>query len=122
MHAQKDMSTTVKDNQTNMVEKGNRILTVALGNEVKNISKGSLVEDVKLLRSTTANFVQVKAEGDSPGTQLYTATQQIELEVGAGNIIMTTESITLSFGASSVIQLNKDGILIKGTVVDINPE
>ncbi|CAI1690741.1 Uncharacterized protein conserved in bacteria [Serratia fonticola] len=122
LHAQKDMSTTVKDNQTNMVEKGNRILTVALGNEVKNISKGSLVEDVKLLRSTTANFVQVKAEGDSPGTQLYTATQQIELEVGAGNIIMTTESITLSFGASSVIQLNKDGILIKGTVVDINPE
>ncbi|WP_049601755.1 type VI secretion system Vgr family protein, partial [Yersinia similis] len=122
MHAQKDMSTTVKDNQTNMVEKGNRILTVALGDEVKNISKGSLIEDVKLLRSTTANFIQVKAEGESPGTQLYTATKQIELEVGAGNIVMTPESITLSFGESSVIQLNKDGILIKGTVVDINPE
>ncbi|MCD9428756.1 bacteriophage T4 gp5 trimerisation domain-containing protein, partial [Yersinia pestis] len=31
MHAQKDMSTTVKDNQTTTVEKGNQTVTVEKG-------------------------------------------------------------------------------------------
>ncbi|MCC8467073.1 lysozyme, partial [Photorhabdus bodei] len=73
------------------------------------------------LRSTEANQIQVKATAGKAGegTQFYTASDNITLTVGAGNIEMTTAHIKLSFGGS-VIELTPDGVLINGTQISLN--
>ncbi|MCW7764676.1 lysozyme, partial [Photorhabdus luminescens] len=52
-------------------------------------------------------------------TQLYTASDNITLTVGAGKIEMTKEHITLAFGGS-VVELNPSGVLINGTQISLN--
>ncbi|BFI64744.1 type VI secretion protein Vgr [Yersinia pseudotuberculosis] len=131
MHAQKDMSTTVKDNQTTTVEKGNqtvtvekgdRTVTVATGNETTDITQGSLTETIKVRRSTCANFIQVKAEGDAPGTQLYTATEQIKFVVGKSSITLNPDSIILQFSGSTSITLNAANIDAIAPLINLNKD
>ncbi len=121
MHAQKDMSTVVKDNQSLTVEKGNRTLAILTGDESKSVAQGSMKEDVKKTRSTTANVIQVQAvpQGAGPGTQLYTATDQIELIVGNGSVVMTKEAVTITFGPSTIV-LNSAGIFASGPTIHLN--
>ncbi|VXC73627.1 putative type VI secretion system protein VgrGA [Enterobacterales bacterium 8AC] len=121
LHAQKDMSTVVKNDQSLTVESGNRTLNILAGNEAKTVKQGGLSEDICTLRSTSANMVQVKANAgkSGPGTQLYEASDDITLKVGAGEIKMTTASIVLKFAGSS-IQLDANGIFVSGPVIHLN--
>jgi len=121
LHAQKDMTTIVKNDQSLSVESGNRTLNILAGNETKTVKQGGLSEDICTLRSTSANQVQVKAiAGNSgPGTQLYEASDDITLKVGQGEIKMTTSSIKISFG-SSCIQLDDGGVFIDGAIIHLN--
>ncbi|MCW7551035.1 type VI secretion system tip protein VgrG, partial [Photorhabdus sp. APURE] len=121
LHAQRDMNTVVKHDQTLVVETGNRQVAVKTGDEQTRIEQGSLTETVCRLRSTDANQVQVKASAGKAGegTQLYTASDNITLTVGAGKIEMTKEHITLTFGGS-VITLNADGVSVNGSKIGLN--
>ncbi|WP_319927724.1 type VI secretion system tip protein VgrG [Xenorhabdus littoralis] len=121
LHAQKDMHTTVKDNQSLVVEAGNRTLTIQTGDEHKTVTQGNLTETVCLKRSTEANSVQVKATAGKggEGTQLYEAQDDITLKVGSGNIQMTKTNIKISFGGSS-IELNASGITVLGGQINLN--
>lgn len=121
LHAQKDMTTTVKNDQNLTVESGNRTLNILAGNESKTVKQGGLSENVCTMRSTDANQVQVKAKAgkSGAGTQLYEASDDITLKVGAGEIKMTTSSIVLKFAGSS-IQLDAGGIFINGPVINLN--
>ncbi|OWO78898.1 type IV secretion protein Rhs [Photorhabdus luminescens] len=121
LHAQRDMNTVVKHDQTLVVETGNRQVAVKTGDEQTRIAQGSLTETVCRLRSTDANQVQVKASAGKAGegTQLYTASDNITLTVGAGKIEMTKEHITLTFGGS-VITLNADGVSVNGSKIGLN--
>ncbi|MFP2470833.1 bacteriophage T4 gp5 trimerization domain-containing protein, partial [Pseudescherichia vulneris] len=121
MHAQKDMKTTVKNDQTLTVEAGNRTLNILAGNETKTVAQGGLSESVCTMRSTSANKVQVKVNAgkSGTGTQLYEASDEITLKVGAGEIKMTPSSIVLKFSGSS-IQLDAKGIFASGPVIHLN--
>ncbi|WP_231617099.1 type VI secretion system Vgr family protein [Erwinia sorbitola] len=122
MHAQKDMNTTVKDNQELTVEMGHRNVTVVTGDEVTNIQQGNLQETIKLKRMTRANKIEFEANADgaSEGTQLLKATDQLDLQVGDSNVVMTKESITLSFGEGSKIVINSGGVFVEGPVIHLN--
>lgn len=124
MHAQKDMSTTVKDNQDLTVEMGNRKVTVVTGDEVTHVQQGNLKETIKLKRITKANTIEFEAtaDGGSKGTQLLKASDQLDLQVGESKIVMTTESITLSFGEGSKIIINSGGVSVEGPVIHLNKD
>ena len=85
LHAQKDMNTVIKDNETHTVEAGARSISVLKGDESKHVAQGSLSEKIAKARFTTANTVGVQAlAGDAgPGKQSYQATDEIEHRVGA---------------------------------------
>ncbi|MFG1173024.1 type VI secretion system tip protein VgrG, partial [Erwiniaceae bacterium CAU 1747] len=121
LHAQKDMTTLVKNDQSLTVEGGNRTLNILAGDETKTVKQGSLTESICSLRSTRANQIQVKAEAgkSGPGTQLYESSDDITLKVGVGEIKMTTSSIKITFGGSC-IQLDAGGVFIDGKVVHLN--
>ncbi|EQB97714.1 Rhs family protein [Photorhabdus temperata subsp. temperata M1021] len=121
LHAQRDMNTVVKHDQTLVVETGNRQVTVKAGDEQTLIEQGNLSETICQLRSTEANQVQVKTHAGKAGagTQLYEASDIITLKVGAGKIVMTQENIKITFGGS-VIELNSGGVLVNGTKIGLN--
>ncbi len=121
LHAQRDMETIVKNDQSLTVESGNRTLNILAGNETKTVKQGGLSETICTMRSTSANQVQVKAKAGKSGlgTQLYESSDVITLKVGAGEIKMTTGSIVLKFGGSS-IQLDANGIFVSGPVIHLN--
>ncbi|MBD2793876.1 type VI secretion system Vgr family protein [Xenorhabdus szentirmaii] len=121
MHAQKDMHTTVKNDQSLVVEAGNRSLIIQTGDEHKTIEQGNLTENICQKRSTEANAVQVKtmAGKAGAGTQLYEAEDDITLKVGSGTLQMTKTNIKISFGGSS-IELNDSGITLLGGQININ--
>ncbi|MCP9266526.1 type VI secretion system tip protein VgrG [Xenorhabdus sp. XENO-1] len=121
LHAQKDMHTTVKNDQSLVVEAGDRTLTLQTGNETKKIEQGSLSETVCLTRSTAANTIQVKAEAGKggAGTQLYEAQDDITLRVGSGTIQMTKSNIKISFEGAS-IELNGSGVTVLGGQINLN--
>lgn len=123
LYSQKDMNITVLDAETHVVDKGNRSVTLKTGDESKTLAQGGLSETIAKMRSTDANTVQVKTKGktDSPGTQLYEASDQIKHAVGAGSVTMTKEMIKLEFGPSSIV-ISKKGIFIDGPVVHLNKE
>uniref|UniRef100_UPI00387E3CC9 bacteriophage T4 gp5 trimerisation domain-containing protein n=1 Tax=Photorhabdus viridis TaxID=3163327 RepID=UPI00387E3CC9 len=121
LHAQRDMNTVVKHDQTLVVETGNRQVTVKTGDEKTTLEQGNLTEAICLMRSTEANQVQVRAKAGKAGdgTQLYEASDTITLTVGAGKMVMTKENIKITFGGS-VIELNPGGVLINGTKIGLN--
>ncbi|MDC9624033.1 glycoside hydrolase family protein, partial [Xenorhabdus sp. XENO-7] len=121
LHAQRNMKTVVKNDQSLLVEAGNRTLTVQTGDEHKTVKQGNLTETICLKRSTEANTVQVKAKAGKagPGTQLYQAEDNITLQVGKGSIEMTPEHIRVAFG-SSVILLNSSGVFVDGSAIGLN--
>ncbi len=59
LHAQRDMNTVVKHDQTLVVETGNRQVAVKTGDEQTRVEQGSLTETICRLRSTEANQIQV---------------------------------------------------------------
>ncbi|MDE1475753.1 type VI secretion system tip protein VgrG [Xenorhabdus bovienii] len=121
LHAQKDMHTTVKNDQSLVVEAGNRTLTIQKGDEFKTVTEGNLTESICQARSTTANAVSVttNANGTVPGTQLYEAQDAITLTVGDGTIQMTTDGILISFGGSN-ITVNGGGVSVNGSQITLN--
>lgn len=121
LHAQKDMNTVIKDNETHTVEAGARSIAVLKGDETKHVAEGSLSEKIAKARYTTANTVGVQAlAGDAgPGKQSYQATDEIEHRVGASVVTMKPDSIRLSHGASSIL-INQSGIFLDGPVIHLN--
>nr|WP_231854471.1 phage baseplate protein [Xenorhabdus doucetiae] len=121
LHAQKDMHTTVKNDQILVVEAGNRNLIIQTGDEHKTVEQGNLTENICQKRSTEANVVQVKTAAGKAGagTQLYEAEDDITLKVGGGTIQMTKANIKISFGGSS-IELNDSGITVLGGAINLN--
>ncbi|MGJ0580179.1 type VI secretion system tip protein VgrG [Xenorhabdus bovienii] len=121
LHAQKDMHTTVKNDQSLVVEAGDRTLTIQKGDEFKTVTEGNLTESICQARSTTANAVSVttNANGTVPGTQLYEAQDAITLTVGDGTIQMTTDGILISFGGSN-ITVNGGGVSVNGSQITLN--
>ncbi|MFV8601435.1 type VI secretion system Vgr family protein [Ralstonia pseudosolanacearum] len=121
VHAQKDMNTVIKDNETRSIEAGNRAITVHKGNEIKSVAQGSLTEKIAKARGTTANTVSVQAlAGDAgPGKQSYQATDEIEHRVGESVVTLKTDSIRLTHGASTIL-INASGIYIDGPVIHLN--
>ncbi|SIS80078.1 type VI secretion system Vgr family protein [Paracoccus saliphilus] len=81
MHAQKDMERVIKDNESTMVEGGNRSITVQSGDEAKAVASGNLAETVALTRSVKANKVtETAVAGDGgPGIISYKADNDIEM-------------------------------------------
>nr|NHB90519.1 type VI secretion system tip protein VgrG [Photorhabdus tasmaniensis] len=123
LHAQKDMTTVVKHDQTLVVETGNRQVAVKTGDEKTTIEQGSLMETICQLRSTDANQVQVRTRAGKAGdgTQLYEASDTIMLKVGAGKIVMTPESIKLTFGGeANSIEINASGVIMLGGNINMN--
>ncbi|MDC9612814.1 type VI secretion system tip protein VgrG [Xenorhabdus khoisanae] len=122
MHAQKDMHTTVKDNQSLVVEKGNRTLTIQKGDEQKTVAQGNLSEEICQTRSTAASSVVVVTEGEKgeePGTQFYKAANAISLMVGNSQIQLDTEGIALAFNDNTIL-MNAEGVFINGTLITLN--
>ncbi|MGJ0626030.1 type VI secretion system tip protein VgrG [Xenorhabdus bovienii] len=121
LYAQKDMHTTVKNDQNLVVKAGNRSLLIQTGDEHKTVQQGNLTENICQKRSTEANVVQVKATAGKAGagTQLYEAQDDITLKVGSGTIQMTKTNIKISFGGAS-IELNGSGVTVLGGQVNIN--
>ncbi|MFV8668207.1 type VI secretion system Vgr family protein [Ralstonia pseudosolanacearum] len=121
VHAQKDINTVIKDNETRSIEAGNRAITVHKGDEVKRVAQGSLTENIAKARGTTANTVSVQAlAGDAgPGKQSYQATDEIEHRVGESVVTLKPDSIRLTHGASTIL-INGSGIYIDGPVIHLN--
>ncbi|MFL9872631.1 type VI secretion system Vgr family protein [Paraburkholderia megapolitana] len=121
LHAQKDMNTVVKNNQTHTIESGNRTIKVLKGDVIKHVGTGNLTETIAKVRSSTATAINTKAIGGEagPGEQSHQATDSIEHRVGAGVVTMLPDSIKLSLGPSSVL-INASGIYIDGPVIHLN--
>jgi type VI secretion system secreted protein VgrG len=121
VHAQKDMNTVIKDNETRSIEAGFRKITLNQGDETKNINQGNLTETVAKVRSTTANVLDTKAiaSDSGPGKQSHQATDEIEHRVGASVVTMKPDSIRISHGASSIL-VNQSGVFIDAPVIHLN--
>lgn len=122
LHAQKDMNTTILDNETHTVQNGMRTVTVNTGDEKKQITKGNLNESVALLRSTTATTVEVTtpAKDGGGGTQDYEAERGIMLKVGASMVILAPEGIKLQHNGSTIM-IDDSGVSVNGKRIDLNP-
>lgn len=125
VHAQKDLSRIIKDNESTTVEKGNRTTTlqqgdehktldqgnrtvsVKTGDETKTIGQGNLSEKIALARKTEANTIGANAIAGKagPGLITYTADDQITLKVGVSEITLTKNNIIIKH-AGSVITLD----------------
>ncbi|MGB0902523.1 type VI secretion system Vgr family protein [Halocynthiibacter sp.] len=123
MHAQKDMNTVIKDNETLTVEAGNRTVTLQTGDETKNIDSGNLTETIALTRAAKATVINTTAVGGEagPGTQLHEATDQITLRVVNSQIVLLPDRIELQHGPSK-ITLNGQGISLDGPVIHLNKD
>lgn len=121
IHSQKDMNITVQDTETHTVKKGNRSVTLEVGDEQKTISQGNLLESIAQMRSTNANTVQVKATAGKAGagTQLYEATDQIVHRVGGSSITLLPDKIELKIGGST-LTMTEAGIFLDGPVIHLN--
>ncbi|KVQ21851.1 type VI secretion system Vgr family protein [Burkholderia ubonensis] len=121
MHAQKDMNTVVKDNESHTVEGGARKVSVLKGDETKHVAQGNMTEMVALTRSSTANVINTNAVASKagPGMQSHLASDGIEHRVGDSVVILTQGSITLTHGAST-IRIDASGIYIDGPVIHLN--
>ncbi|PMS35433.1 type VI secretion system secreted protein VgrG [Trinickia symbiotica] len=121
LHAQKDMTTVILDNETHTVDQGNRTVLVNTGDEVKQIGKGSLNESIALARTTTATTVEVNtaAKDGGGGTQVYQAERGIMHAVGASMITLAPEGIRLEHNGS-VILIDDSGVMINGKRIDLN--
>ncbi|RQQ04651.1 type VI secretion system tip protein VgrG [Burkholderia stagnalis] len=121
MHAQKDMNTVVKDNESHTVEGGARKVSVLKGDETKHVAQGSLTETIALTRSSTANVINTQAVANAagPGTQSHEASDGIEHRVGDSVVTMTKGSIKLTHGASTIL-IDASGIYIDGPVIHLN--
>ncbi len=64
----------------------------------------------------------MKAEGDAPGTQLYTATEQIKFVVGKSSITLNPDSIILQFSGSTSITLNAANIDAIAPLINLNKD
>ena len=123
MHAQKDMNSIIEDNETRTLNRGNRSVNLKVGDETKAIDQGNLTETICCTRSTSATVVQVNANASDAGlgTQLYEATDKIELKVGASSIVLDPQKIVIKH-ASSVITLDADGIDQLGKIIQLNKD
>jgi type VI secretion system secreted protein VgrG len=102
VHAQKD--------QNIEVEKGNRSLTVKLGDEKHEVSKGKL---------TTKIFGDTSLTVDTGNYDMKVSTGSASVKVTQGITIESTMSITLKVGANS-ITIDMTGVTIKGTMVTVS--
>jgi type VI secretion system secreted protein VgrG len=102
VHAQKD--------QNIEVEKGNRSLTVKLGDEKHEVSKGKL---------TTKIFGDTSLTIDTGNYDAKVSTGSASIKVTQGITIESTMSITLKVGANS-ITIDMTGVTIKGTMVTVS--
>lgn len=137
LHAQKDMERVIKDNESTLVESGNRSITVQTGDESKNVSSGNLSETVALTRGVQANQIieSALAGKGGPGVISYnadndigmTAKEKVSLHSDIHMQHTSTEtmvqdskkidivggeSITLTVGGSK-ISLTKEGIVLE---------
>ncbi|RNF34519.1 type VI secretion system Vgr family protein [Paracoccus methylarcula] len=81
LHAQKDLERVVKDNESTLVEAGNRSIKVQAGDEIKAVDSGNLAETIALTRSVKANKVtETAVAGDGgPGIISYQADNDIQM-------------------------------------------
>ncbi len=138
LHAQKDMERVIKDNESTLVEAGNRSITVQTGDESKNIASGNLSETVALTRGTQANVIAASALAGQagPGVISYSADDDIAMtakkkvmvnsdqdmqHTATDNMLLdsqdligitATNSITLQVGDSRIV-LTQDGIVLE---------
>ncbi|MBK4217703.1 type VI secretion system tip protein VgrG [Paracoccus caeni] len=137
LHAQKDMERVIKDNESTMVEAGNRSITVQTGDETKAVASGNLSETVALTRGVQANKIveSALAGKGGPGVISYNADNDIGM-TAKENVslhsdihmqhtstetmvhdskkidIVGGDSITLTVGGSK-ISLTKEGIVLE---------
>lgn len=96
LHAEKDMNRVIEDNEDTKINRGNRSITVGLGDETKQIASGKLTETVALARSTTANTINETAVAGSagPGHITYHADDNISMTAKKVIALDATEDIT----------------------------
>lgn len=148
MHAQKDLERIIKDNESTMVESGDRTITVQTGDETKIIASGNLTETVALTRASTATRITETAVAGAagPGVISYSAdddiamtakkkvqvNSDIEMHHTATDLMTlgskvisagASESITLTVG-SGTISMTTDGIVLQfgGTRVTLTAQ
>nr|WP_249226271.1 type VI secretion system tip protein VgrG [Entomohabitans teleogrylli] len=130
MHAQKDMSTKVKNDRTTIVGanhteivKGQQQISVLEGSRTIHVQKGELTEIIAKSKSITADDITCLATGgqggEHSGWQSFMAKNGVMLGVGKSQITLKPDCIILNIG-DSVIQLSEDGIVINGKSVFVN--
>lgn len=122
VHAQKDLSRIIKDNESTTVEKGdrtttlqqgdekktleqgNRTVSIKTGDETKSIGQGNLSEKIALARKTEANTINARALAGKagPGIIGYEADDQITLKVGPSEITLTKTNIVIKHAGSVI--------------------
>ena len=126
MHAQKDMETTVENDDTQTIQrnriikvdgthtetiKGNTTVTISEGNHVRNVDKGNKTTTIKMGNETTTLNMGNQTH------QLKMGNHSLKMDLGKS----TTEamqSIELKVGASS-IKVDQTGVTIKGMMIKI---
>ncbi|MDR3101087.1 MAG: type VI secretion system tip protein VgrG [Paraburkholderia sp.] len=121
LHAQKDMNTVIKNDESHTLEGGSRNVSLLKGSETKQIAEGGLTETIALTRDTSANIINTKAIASKagPGMQSHQASDGIEHRVGGSVVTMTPDSIKLSLGPSTIL-INASGIYLDGPVIHLN--
>lgn len=111
MHAQKDLERVVKDNESTLVEGGNRSIAVQTGDETKDIASGNLTETVALTRATTANVIveMAKAGRGGPGVIAYSADDDIAMT--AVKNVMVNSDRDMKHTATNIMELKSDNEL-----------
>ncbi|MDQ7774546.1 type VI secretion system Vgr family protein [Paracoccus aminovorans] len=129
LHAQKDMERVIKDNESTLVENGNRAITVQTGDETKSVASGNLTETVALTRASQATKITATALAGKagPGVIAYAADDDItaqakklvslhsdlKMQQTAKTISAeATESLVLKVGAGT-ITMTTEGIVLQ---------
>lgn len=126
IHAQKDMDTTVENDDTQLVQrnrtitvdgthtetiKGNTTITITEGNHTRTINKGNKTTTIKMGNETTT------LDMGNQSTQLKMGNKSTKLDLGKA-VTEAMQSIELKVGASS-IKVDQTGVTIKGMMITI---
>ncbi|RSZ56969.1 type VI secretion system tip protein VgrG [Massilia atriviolacea] len=118
IHSQKDMVTTVQNNQDNIVHGPHQTNTVSTGFHVTTVKQHiETTSETAHIHDTAKTNIELTAET----AHIYqTAKTDIEAKAQSGHVLVTASTdITFQVGASKIVMKADGTILIEGVHVDI---
>lgn len=113
LHAQKDMERVIKDNESTLVENGNRAITVQTGDETKSIASGNLTETVALTRASQATKITETAVAGKAGPGVIAYSADDDITATAKKLVSLHSDLKMQQTAKTITAEAKESLVLK---------